>query len=129
MSYSGSGNASGWNQGGGPDYRHAFDPYLEPELFRSVLTRRVIAFIVDLFILAVPIALAVIFIAVFGLVTVFASRLDEASLAAHSIAVNVIATTYMVPLGISSASRCSSSRRRNPSLKSSRPRAGGCVAR
>lgn len=41
--------------------------------------------------------------AVFGLVTVFASRLDEVSLAAHSVAVNVIATTYMVPLGISSA--------------------------
>jgi uncharacterized RDD family membrane protein YckC len=73
MSYSASGNSSGWSQGsnqaGGPNYRHAFDPYLEPELFRSVLTRRVIAFIIDLFILAVPIALAVIFIAVFGLVT------------------------------------------------------------
>jgi MATE family multidrug resistance protein len=41
--------------------------------------------------------------AVFGIVTVFAARLDEASLAAHAIAVNVIATTYMVPLGISSA--------------------------
>ena len=32
-----------------------------------------------------------------------AARLDEASLAAHGIAVNVISTTYMVPLGISSA--------------------------
>jgi MATE family multidrug resistance protein len=41
--------------------------------------------------------------AVFGLVTVFAARLEEASLAAHVIAVNVVATTYMVPLGISSA--------------------------
>jgi MATE family multidrug resistance protein len=41
--------------------------------------------------------------AVFGLVTVFASRLDEASLAAHAIAINVVSTTYMVPLGISSA--------------------------
>jgi MATE family, multidrug efflux pump len=41
--------------------------------------------------------------AVFGLVTVLAARLDEVSLAAHSIAVQVIATTYMVPLGISSA--------------------------
>ena len=41
--------------------------------------------------------------AVFGIVTVMAARLDEASLAAHGIAVNVIATTYMVPLGISSA--------------------------
>ena len=57
MSYSGSGNSGGWNQGGGPGYRHTFDPTLEPELFRSVLTRRVIAFIIDLFILAVPVAL------------------------------------------------------------------------
>ena len=73
MSYSGSGNTGGWgrdrSQGGGTDYRHVFDPYLEPELFRGVLTRRVVAFIIDLFILAVPIVFAVIFIAVFGLVT------------------------------------------------------------
>jgi multidrug resistance protein, MATE family len=41
--------------------------------------------------------------AVFAIVTTLAARLDEASLAAHGIAVNVIATTYMVPLGISSA--------------------------
>jgi MATE family multidrug resistance protein len=41
--------------------------------------------------------------AVFAIVTTMAARLDDASLAAHGIAVNVIATTYMVPLGISSA--------------------------
>ena len=41
--------------------------------------------------------------AVFGVVTVMAARFDEISLAAHSIAVNVISTTFMVPLGISSA--------------------------
>jgi MATE family multidrug resistance protein len=41
--------------------------------------------------------------AVFGVVAVLAARLDEASLAAHSIAVLVISATYMVPLGISSA--------------------------
>lgn len=41
--------------------------------------------------------------AVFGLVSILAARLHEASLAAHGIAVQVIATTYMVPLGISSA--------------------------
>jgi MATE family, multidrug efflux pump len=41
--------------------------------------------------------------AVFAVVTVLAARLDEVSLAAHGIAVQVIATTYMVPLGISSA--------------------------
>ena len=41
--------------------------------------------------------------AVFAVVTTMAARLDEVSLAAHGIAVNVISTTYMVPLGISSA--------------------------
>jgi multidrug resistance protein, MATE family len=41
--------------------------------------------------------------AVFGVVTVMAGKLDEVSLAAHGIAVQVISTTFMVPLGISSA--------------------------
>lgn len=41
--------------------------------------------------------------AVFGLVTVLAAKLDEVSLAAHGIAVQIIGTTFMVPLGISSA--------------------------
>jgi multidrug resistance protein, MATE family len=41
--------------------------------------------------------------AVFGVVTVLAARLDAVSLAAHTIAVNVISITFMVPLGISSA--------------------------
>lgn len=54
--------------------------------------------------LGVPAALQMLFEgAVFGLVTVWAARLDAASLAAHSIAVQVIATNFMVPLGISSA--------------------------
>jgi len=48
---------------------HAFDPYDQPELFRGVLTRRVFAFLIDLVLLAIPIVLAVIFIAVFGLIT------------------------------------------------------------
>ena len=70
MSYTGSGNTGdGWQGSGGPVYEHAFDPLLEPDLFRGVLTRRVIAFIIDLFILSVPIALAILFIAVFGVVT------------------------------------------------------------
>jgi uncharacterized RDD family membrane protein YckC len=70
-SYSGSTNAGGgWRNGGGPVFRpHAFDPYLEPELFRGVLTRRVFAFIIDVIVLAIPVVLAVIFIAVFGVVT------------------------------------------------------------
>jgi MATE family multidrug resistance protein len=41
--------------------------------------------------------------AIFGVVAVMAAKLDEISLAAHGIAVQVIATAYMVPLGISSA--------------------------
>jgi MATE family multidrug resistance protein len=41
--------------------------------------------------------------AVFSAVTVMAARFDEVSLAAHSIAVNVVSITFMVPLGISSA--------------------------
>jgi uncharacterized RDD family membrane protein YckC len=69
MSYSGSTNpGGGWS--GGPDIQpHAFDPYLEPELFRGVLTRRVFAFIIDVILLSVPVILAIVFIAVFGLVT------------------------------------------------------------
>jgi MATE family multidrug resistance protein len=41
--------------------------------------------------------------AVWAIVTTLAARLDEASLAAHGIAANVVFTTFMVPLGISSA--------------------------
>jgi uncharacterized RDD family membrane protein YckC len=70
MSYSGSGNAGGsaWrNDGGVPP--HAFDPWSQPELFRGVLTRRVIAFLIDLIVLSIPIVLAIMFIAVFGIVT------------------------------------------------------------
>jgi MATE family multidrug resistance protein len=51
-----------------------------------------------------PAALQILFEgSVFGLVTVWAARLDADSLAAHSVAVQVISTTFMVPLGISSA--------------------------
>src|ERR1051326_6304704 len=48
---------------------HAFDPYDQPELFRGVLTRRIIAFLIDLIVIAIPIVLAVIFIAVVSVVT------------------------------------------------------------
>jgi uncharacterized RDD family membrane protein YckC len=81
MAYRGSGNTGGardaggaydaggaWrNDGGVPP--HAFDPYLEPELFRGVLTRRVFAFLIDLIVLSVPVILGYAFIAVFGLIT------------------------------------------------------------
>lgn len=66
------GNSSGgaWRSGGQPNFQpHAFDPWAQPELFRGVLTRRVFAFMIDLLVLSVPVILAVIFIAVFGVVT------------------------------------------------------------
>jgi uncharacterized RDD family membrane protein YckC len=49
--------------------QQAFDPWLQPELFRSVLVKRCFAFLIDLLIIAVPIVLAIIFIALFGVVT------------------------------------------------------------
>jgi uncharacterized RDD family membrane protein YckC len=69
MSYSGSGNTGGaWRSDGGVP-PHAFDPMLQPELFRGVLTRRFFAFLIDLVVLSIPVILAVVFIAVFGIVT------------------------------------------------------------
>jgi len=70
MAYTGSDNGGGESGRGGPGMRpHAFDPYVQPGLFRGVPMRRTIAFLIDLFVLAVPVILCVIFIAVFGLVT------------------------------------------------------------
>ena len=71
MSYSGSDDSNGggaWRSDGGVP-PHAFDPVLQPELFRGLLTRRVFAFLIDLVVLAIPVILAYIFIAVFGLIT------------------------------------------------------------
>jgi uncharacterized RDD family membrane protein YckC len=70
MSYSGPGNTSGgaWRSDGGVP-PHAFDPWAQPELFRGVLTRRVFAFLIDLVVLLIPVILACVFIAVFGVVT------------------------------------------------------------
>jgi len=47
----------------------AYDPAANPELFEGVLARRVLAFAIDVVIIAVPLILAWIFIFVFGLVT------------------------------------------------------------
>src|SRR5471030_1785104 len=69
MSYSGSGDTGGaWRSDGGVP-PHAFDPMLQPELFRGVLTRRFFAFLIDLVVLSIPVILACLFIAVFGMVT------------------------------------------------------------
>jgi uncharacterized RDD family membrane protein YckC len=57
-----------WRNDGG--FRgHEFDPVEQPELFRGVLGRRFFAFLIDLVILGVPVLLGVIFIALFGLLT------------------------------------------------------------
>src|SRR5271167_4201368 len=67
---SGNGNDYAWRNGGTGDFQpHAFDPWSQPELFRSVLTRRAFAFLIDLVVLSIPVILAVVFIAVFGIVT------------------------------------------------------------
>jgi len=48
---------------------HAYDPAANPELFEGVLARRVIAFIIDFIIIAIPVVLAAMFIFAFGIVT------------------------------------------------------------
>jgi len=48
---------------------HAYDPVTNPELFEGVPARRVIAFIIDLIIIAVPALLVGLFIIVFGIIT------------------------------------------------------------
>jgi uncharacterized RDD family membrane protein YckC len=48
---------------------HAHDPILEPEIFEGVLARRILAFLIDITIIAIPVVVAAIFIFVFGLVT------------------------------------------------------------
>ncbi|WNV10513.1 RDD family protein [Tardiphaga sp. 709] len=58
-----------WRSAGTRPRTHAFDPYAQPDLFRGVLMRRIVAFLIDLVVLSIPIVLAVIFIAVFGVVT------------------------------------------------------------
>jgi len=70
MSDSGSGNSGAWRSGGAANFQpHAFDPWTQPELFRGVLTRRVFAFLIDIVVLSIPVILACMFIAVFGVVT------------------------------------------------------------
>ena len=48
---------------------HAYDPAGNPELFEGVLARRVVAFMIDFFAIAVPVVLAAMFIFAFGIVT------------------------------------------------------------
>jgi uncharacterized RDD family membrane protein YckC len=48
---------------------HAYDPAASPELFEGVLARRVVAFVIDLIVIAIPLIAACMFIFVFGLIT------------------------------------------------------------
>jgi uncharacterized RDD family membrane protein YckC len=48
---------------------HAYDPVTHPELFEGVLARRLVAFVIDFIIIAVPVVLAAMFIFAFGIVT------------------------------------------------------------
>ena len=48
---------------------HAYDPVRNPELFEGVILRRTCAFVIDVIIIMVPVALAALFILLFGLVT------------------------------------------------------------
>ena len=48
---------------------HAYDPVTNPELFDGVLARRVLAFVIDLVILAIPLILVWLFIFAISIVT------------------------------------------------------------
>jgi uncharacterized RDD family membrane protein YckC len=48
---------------------HAYDPIAQPELFEGVLARRVVAFVIDLVVIALPLIGATIFIFILGLLT------------------------------------------------------------
>ncbi len=48
---------------------HAYDPIANPELFEGVVARRVVAFLIDFLILAVPVVFVSMFIFVVGIVT------------------------------------------------------------
>jgi uncharacterized RDD family membrane protein YckC len=68
MSDNTSNTGTTWRSGAQPQ-PPAYDPWAQPELFSGVLAKRTFAFLVDLVVVSIPIILAVIFIAVFGLVT------------------------------------------------------------
>ncbi|HZC56525.1 MAG TPA: RDD family protein [Xanthobacteraceae bacterium] len=48
---------------------HSYDPAANPELFDGILARRVVAFVIDVIILAIPLIVVWMFIFVFGIVT------------------------------------------------------------
>jgi uncharacterized RDD family membrane protein YckC len=48
---------------------NAYDPVATPELFAGVLPRRIVAFVIDMIVIAIPLIIAWIFIFIFGLIT------------------------------------------------------------
>jgi uncharacterized RDD family membrane protein YckC len=48
---------------------HAYDPATSPELFEGVVARRIVAFLIDFLILAVPVVFAAMFLSVVTIVT------------------------------------------------------------
>ena len=48
---------------------HAYDPVANRERFEGVLPRRVVAFVIDIVIIAVPVACAALFVLIFGFFT------------------------------------------------------------
>ena len=48
---------------------HAYDPATNPELFEGVVSRRVVAFLIDFLILSIPVVFVSMFIFVIGIVT------------------------------------------------------------
>ena len=64
-----SGAASGATWRNSPTAPHAYDPWLQPDLFAGVLTKRFFAFLIDLLVLSIPIVLMSIFILIFGVIT------------------------------------------------------------
>src|SRR5246127_5885615 len=48
---------------------HAYDPVANPELFEGVLARRLVAFAIDLIVIAIPVIAVSIFIFLFGIIT------------------------------------------------------------
>src|SRR5689334_5072952 len=61
MTYGGSGDTGGaWRNDGGVQ-PHAFDPLSQPELFSGLLTKRVLAFLIDLVVILLPYLFAILF--------------------------------------------------------------------
>lgn len=63
------GSSSGWDPAKIEVKPHAYDPDTQPELFEGVLSRRVLAFLIDVAIIALPVVLMYVFVFAFGLIT------------------------------------------------------------